>query len=580
MDPGLIWRTVRHLSAEQWAFRLVCRGKRAVMAAAPGSAARRLAAAATQLPLPDPAAPRLRDAAEFVLRQQQTVHGAYLDGIAAGRFTLLNREFDFGAPDRIDWRGALDEGNNPLRRMTLAYMGYAVPLLATGGGDGLALTREILRSLVAGNPFSAPGVFRDVWNAYTASHRLINLLCGLSLRRAAGGQGCEAEREIVEHVRLCAAFVRSNLERDLQYNHLLKNFVALSVYGCATPSLPAAFAFLRNAVPRVLGRNVLPDGGHAERSPMYHALGLIDVGILRATGLFGDEFAGVEARMKTALAVMSHPDGGIALFNDGWLGEATPGSEAPPEGNVRLPDTGYVRIGQGGDAVILDCGPCGPDDNPGHAHADFLSIEASAGGRRLLVDPGVPTYTAGALRDLSRSAGSHNGPHVAGAEPIEFWKSFRVGRRGRAYAIADPALAGAAPLWCAGWQDGYAQLGIEVRRYVGLWPGRALLICDLWRGAGDRPVLSRFLVPAAWTYGDEFIQESLSVWPQALLGTLSPVTADRWWPRFGVETPAHGFTLAPERRDGVHAAALLMSWGDPPAVDAGALANRLAEAPR
>jgi len=552
------------------------------MRAAPGLAARRLKAAAARLALPDPASPPLRAAAEPVLKLQRAVHGERLDGIADGRFTLLNREIDFGAPERIDWRGALEEGNNPLRRMVLAYMGYAVPLLAAGGADGLAVTRAILRSLVAGNPFSAPGVFRDVWNAYTASHRLINLLAGLALRRAAGGADGEAEDEILDHVRLCAAFVRANLERDLQYNHLLKNYVALSVYGCATPTLPRGFAFLREAVPRALAQNVLADGGHAERSPMYHALGRVDVAILRATGLHdGDALDGLAARMDRALSVMSHPDGDIALFNDSWLGEAPPGAAVVPGDTARLPDTGYVRIGRGGDAAILDCGACGPDDNPGHAHADFLAVEASVDGRRLLVDPGVPTYTAGALRDLSRSAAAHNGPHVAGAEPIEFWKSFRVGRRGTAREIADPALAGVAPLWCAGWQDGYAPLGVEVRRYVGLWPERALLICDLWRGADGRQAASRFLVPGDWAArGDGFAQDGIAVRPSAPLGVLSDVAPDRWWPRFGLETPAHGFTVTPEPRGGDRAAALLLCWGEAPAFDAASLAGRLAEAAR
>ena len=119
-----------------------------------------------------------------------------------------------------------------------------------------------------------------------------------------------------------------------------------------------------------------------------------------------------------------------------------------------------------------------------------------------------------------------------------------------------------------------------MRRYVGLWPKRALLICDLWRGGGTREVASRFLVPGDWTHGDGFAQDGITVRPSAPLGTLSGVAPDRCWPRFGVETPAYGFTLTPESRAGDRAAALLLCWGEAPAIDAAALAGRLAEAVR
>ena len=102
-------------------------------------------------------------------------------------FTLLSRDYDFGSIDGISWRGDFHEGNNPLRRMNLAYMGYAVPLLAGGDPGSLQAVRKILSSLVAQNAWSETGVFRDVWNTYTASHRMINLLSGLALYRKTGG---------------------------------------------------------------------------------------------------------------------------------------------------------------------------------------------------------------------------------------------------------------------------------------------------------------------------------------------------------------------------------------------------------
>src|SRR5205823_3777042 len=58
--------------------------------------------------------------------------------------------------------------------------------------------------------------------------------------------------------------------------------------------------------------------------------------------------------------------------------------------------------------LVVDCGPHGTM-NCGHAHADALSIELSALGRSVLVDPGTFTYTGSAReRDLFRSTGMHN----------------------------------------------------------------------------------------------------------------------------------------------------------------------------
>jgi hypothetical protein len=543
---------------------------------------------AKRLAFPDWSAPRLLSCAKYVLALQEAVHGDHLDGVPSGRFVLLNTSYDFGSVENIPWRNDFHEGNNPLRRMTLAYMGYAVPLLARGGPEGLQVVLDILRGLDSrDNGWNVPGVFRDVWNPYAVSHRLINLLCGLALYRANGGKPHhEAETEILDHVRFCATFVRGNLERDLQYNHLLKNYVALAVYGAGLSEWPRPFRFLPRAISKSLNQSVLGDGGHAERCPMYHALSMLDVAVLRTSGVLAGDSAkmldDVEKRMADALRVMSHPDGDIALFNDSWLGEAPRAQDladlAETPEIARLSDTGYVRIGSGGDGVIFDCGPCGPDDNPGHAHADFLSLEASIGHKRFLVDSGVPTYTAGPERDASRSAYAHNGPRLEGVEPIEFWKSFRVGRRGRAWEIGSRSLSGVAPLWCAGAQDGYAPFGIEARRFVGLWPGSAILVCDAWIGPVQHPARTDLLIPDSWSPDDNgapaFVQDGVRVELSVLAGRLGDCQPDRYWPRFGLSAPANRIMLVPESYGNYRAVAFWLSWSEAAApLDAAAMAS-------
>lgn len=575
MSVGRLWRTVRHLTAEQWVFRFICRGQRLVMRHHPMFSRRRVERAAHRLPLADPSSAVALEIAEIVLQLQMAVHGESYAASPEGKFTLLNRDYDFGGIDGVSWRGEFHEGNNPLRRMNLAYMGYAVPLLARGRADDLTAMRHLLKSLDVQNAWSEPGVFRDVWNAYTASHRLINLLSGLALYRQAGGPADEAaQTEILQHVRFCAAFIRANLERDLQFNHLMKNYVAMSAYAGACDRSAPAFAVLRNAVPKSIRQNILADGGQAERCPMYHVLSMLDVRILAASGLFPEtwqpELDDTVMRMAAALPAMTLADGEIALMNDSWVGEAPRADSVIDISQTakieRIAETGYVRLGEGGDSVVFDCGPCGPDDNPGHAHADFLTVEATAGGLRFLVDTGVPTYTAGEARDASRSAAAHNGPRLAGAEPIEFWKSFRVGRRGYAGELHLPDTI-AAPLVAAGWQSGYRHLGTDVRRAVCLWPGKGLLVADLWNGRAAEPVTS-FLVPAAWTRGDDrtFSQSGIQLAVKPLVGDMSDAAAASHWSRFGVEQSAHRIDLVPVQENGNTRAAVFFAWSPDAAV--------------
>lgn len=574
MSIGRLWRTVRHLTAEQWVFRFICRGQRLVMRHHPEFSRCRIDRAARTYPLADLSTDRAAAIAEIVLQLQMAVHGDSFEGAPDGRFTLLNRAYDFGSIEDVSWRGEFHEGNNPLRRMNLAYMGYAVPLLARGRADDLAAIRALVESLDRQNAWSAPGVFRDVWNAYTASHRLINLLSGLALYRKAGGApDPDSETVILEHARFCAAFIRANLERDLQFNHLMKNYVALSVYGGMCPSLPPALGLLETAVPKSIRQNVLDDGGQAERCPVYHILSMLDVRLLSASGIFESAWQPALdetlSRMTAALPVMTLADGEIALMNDSWVGEAPRAdgminaAATPPV--TRLSDTGYARLGQGGDSVVFDCGACGPDDNPGHAHADFLSVEATAAGMRFLVDTGVPTYTAGDERNASRSAAAHNGPRLTGAEPIEFWKSFRVGRRGYAGELDVAAPDGA--LAVAGWQSGYAHLGADVRRAVCLWPGQGLLIADLWRGASSAAATS-FLIPSAWDAVSDtlFRQADTELSVHALIGTLAPPAAAAHWYRFGVSRAAHRLDLNPVTEGADARAAVFFAWSPDAAV--------------
>jgi uncharacterized heparinase superfamily protein len=240
------------------------------------------------------------------------------------------------------------------------------------------------------------------------------------------------------------------LELHLRANHLLTNALALAlaalVFAPSTGSgvfEAAAHRLLRVALHEQLGAC----GGHVERSPSYHALllhWLEDVVAVARTRPQANEWASEEralARAAAWLATVRHPGGALPLFNDSAAAPGVP--ERPPAVRDRpatstlLLPSGFAVLAAGAGWCIADVGAAAPDYQPGHAHAGALSIEYSHGGERLVTNRGVPAYS-GPLRAWARSAASHSAVQLDGAEPLELWGDFRVGRRSRVEVLSTP----------------------------------------------------------------------------------------------------------------------------------------------
>jgi len=264
----------------------------------------------------------------------------------------------------------------------------------------------------------------------------------------------------------------ANLETHLSGNHLLWNLLAL-VFAGAAHAGAAADRWLAFA-PRLaaeLREQLLESGLHYERSPMYHglllenALDLVNVDA-SAPGRLPRELASelrkTAARMLGALAVVTHPDGEIALFGDSAFGIAHVPARlaeyaaalgiapiAPKEPGV-LRDAGIARLEDAALCCIVTASRPWPEHQPGHAHCDALSFELSVGGERVVTDSGVSEYAPGAKRDASRATRSHAVVQIDGREQAECWAAHRIGGR------PDVALVRAEPdrfveAVCAGW---------------------------------------------------------------------------------------------------------------------------------
>lgn len=150
---------------------------------------------------------------------------------------------------------------------------------------------------------------------------------------------------------------------------------------------------------RELARQVLPDGGHFERSPSQHLAVLRDLIDVRAALLAAEQE--VPTRLQEAIDRMApmlrnfrHGDGGLAIFNDSIeepqlliemvLRLAESAGEAP----ASAPHTGFQRLAAGSTVVILDAGAPPPPGADALAHAGTLAFEMSVGRQRLIVNCG------------------------------------------------------------------------------------------------------------------------------------------------------------------------------------------------
>lgn len=462
------------------------------------------------------------------------------------RFTFIGRSVAMG--ETIDWHGDGDQ----LWRMNLHYMEYLEEL---DRDAGLALIRQ----WIAANPPFRAGYWHDAWNSYALSLRVVVWM----QRLAAWGVGVDEADDI--HYSLAAQidFLTRNLETDLGGNHLIKNIKALAWASAyfAAPESDTWRALASELLNRELPRQILRDGVHYERSPSYHAQVFADLIETRAALGFGAATVSLDAalqRMAAAAAMLAHPDGGPAQFNDAGLTMAYPpaqcltayaqatGQPIPKaDGAFRLPSAGYFGLHAPGFALIADMGAIGPDSLPAHAHGDIGSVELSVGGLRFIVDQGVFEYGTGDKRQASRSAHSHNCLAIHGAEPADFFGAFRCGRRPKVTVMQ--YVGGEDRMVLRGHHDGYRHLPgkPEVERRVEV-DATSVTLHDRIHGETWHPATSRLLFHPDCSVelrGDTAIVSRGGI-TLGIRGSAPLHVEDAlWWPDMGIEVATRRLCL-------------------------------------
>lgn len=417
----------------------------------------------------------------------------------AGRFRFLGHQRGLGQP--VNWA---PEGVPRLWFFNLHYFEWAWSFATH---EDLAWARTTFSQLWRSWERSTPFARGDQWSPYVASVRAWTL-CGVHRSLVAGTDvDSEVRRSLARH----AWFVRWHIEHDVGGNHLIKNIKALAGLGVFLAD-DELVALATRHLGRQLSIQVLPDGGHYERSPSYHAqvLGdLIDVSELLFAAGYQSVLGLADAidRMRDWLRLMLLPDGEVPLLNDavpvGRERLAVLGVGPPARERLTvLADSGYVVVRTDDTLhLIADVGLPGPPHLPAHVHADLLSFELAAAGERFVVDTGTSTYEPGARRQFERSTAAHNTIEIDGCDQSEVWGTFRAAR------LARPRLEAARDdghrVVVTAAHDGYRRLrGRPVHRRTWVVSRGRLEVRDSVIGTGRHRIDGRLHLAEAASVGD------------------------------------------------------------------------------
>lgn len=454
---------------------------------------------------------------------EETSQDNFIAEMEQGRFRHLNETRSLGV-NPTDWLlGPVGKGR--LWTITLHYHAWAYRLaaIAAGGDPEATKADECLRRLLAdwidNCRLESPGSRDMAWNAFAIATRIgwwcrIYHLLGSAGRKQWG----ELETKFLLSLWQQAAYLEKHLEWDLRANHLLRDVVGLAWAGrffddsAAKRWLAKAADLAREQAKEQL----LPDGGHFERSPMYHVAVMEDfmtLAILLDDPAAKEMMRDTWRKMAEFLVWMRHPDGHIPLFNDAALNGCCPPGEMLAAGcraldleidqKARRGGKLFEKFGMAvwhGDpwSLFFDVGPVGVDYQPGHAHADTLAIEASYQGERLFVDPGTFAYDNDESRRYDHATASHNTLTLDGTDSSEVWHIFRVGRRAKPidvrFACENEAFSASAA------HDGFVHISGQPRhtRQITVSAESCLTIVDRLTGTGIHRIDGGFLIAPGW----------------------------------------------------------------------------------
>ncbi|HUO93536.1 MAG TPA: heparinase II/III family protein [Rhizomicrobium sp.] len=243
-----------------------------------------------------------------------------------------------------------------------------------------------------------------------------------------------------------------------------------------------------------LARQILPDGGHASRSPealldcYRHVVMVMDA--LSAVGYrIPQTIISAHDRMAPMIRFFRHGDGALALFNGGKEGSARTIAGLLARDEVRgqpfvfAPHSAYQRLVAGRSLALMDVGLTPEGRFSNDAHAGCLAFEFSAAGQRIVVNCGSASGGQIKWNGALRATAAHSTVTIADTSMASILP------RGLARDLLGPRLLGGPTKvetsrqeTPSGWRvdarhDGYLRhFGVEHARALTLSPTGNLLM--------------------------------------------------------------------------------------------------------
>ena len=268
---------------------------------------------------------------------------------------------------------------------------------------------------------------------YPTSLRLVNLLYYSDL----------TDEDVTRCLETDVKNLSLNIEYELDGNHLLENFLALSLF---------ELVFLEGRkytqkFGRLLEAQFVDSQWHFEQSPMYQAILLERLQCyLAVTSMFDAPDNPVIALVKQILVkgvgymALFHVNGVMLNFNDSTGGNSLSiehlvnnnkllNLECPEKvSSFELIKNGFARIENAKHVVVVDASKVLADHIPGHIHSATGTFWLFRDGKPFVVNNAISTYQENSTRTLERGSSFHN-CIVPKVEFNEVWGCFRVARR-------------------------------------------------------------------------------------------------------------------------------------------------------
>jgi uncharacterized heparinase superfamily protein len=348
-------------------------------------------------------------------------------------FSILNKNFIFN--ENFNWN------SNDLNKLSIYHLNY---FNFVNSSENLLDPNnlELIKNWILNNKS-----YKLIsLNSYTSSLRIVNWIKWSISNNY-------SESFFINSLSKQTLWLSKRIEYHIQGNHLIANakaliFSGLYLYG---NQFKAIYHQGIDLLEKELEKQILSDGAHFERSPMYHIIIIEDlIDIINIHKLFNKKFnpfisQNLNRMMKWYKDIL-HVDYQIPFFNDSCLDNTasydqiiklyreidTNNEEIKTSDTVKLSDaSGYFIYKKKDISFIMNVGEIKKKQQPGHSHADLNSFELAVHGIRVFVNTGISTYENNYRRKFERSTKAHNTLEINNRNSSDVWASFRVGKKAK-----------------------------------------------------------------------------------------------------------------------------------------------------